>query len=247
MELEHPSLPITIASTLIAEIRGGHIAVGAPLPTERELSERFDASRPTIREALAHMQMRGFLDGGGGRRPRAAKPTIQAILTSAGEHIRDLLGSAESGVHLEQTRLFIETGAAREAAKRRDRFQIARLRDALERNDAAIGTPLFAQTDIAFHRELVSIVGNPVILTLHDMFVSALLAQRPPVDDPARHDAVAHAEHREIFKAIAAGDASTATEVMDRHLARSYEARLNARNSTSETEKPTIKGEDHAA
>lgn len=220
-------VPDAIADTLISEIRDGDIAIGDPLPPERELCERFDASRPTVREALALMQMRGFVEAGGGRRPRATRPSLQTILVSAGDHIRDLLGDAESGAHLEQMRQFIETGAAREAAMRGDRVQIARLQDALDRNEAMIGTPRFAETDIAFHRALVSIVGNPVILTLHDMFVSELLAQRPAVDDPAKHDAIAHAEHRAIYEAILGGDVMAATEVMDRHLARSYRARLS--------------------
>ncbi|MCB2129551.1 MAG: FCD domain-containing protein [Rhodobacteraceae bacterium] len=228
-EFAAPRLSDVIASALIAKIREGDIAVGAPLPTERELTEQFETSRPTVREALAQMQIRGFLDAGGGRRPRAARPTMQTILESAGGHIRDLLGDAESGAHLEQTRLFIETGAVREAAKRRDRVQLARLEDTLTRNFAAIGTPGFAATDIAFHRELVSIVDNPVILTLHDMFVSDLLAQRPPVDDPARYDTVAYDEHRLIFRAVFDGDQATATDVMDRHLARSYRVRLEMR------------------
>lgn len=225
------NLPDEIADALIGEIGGGAIALGQPLPPERELCERFDASRPTVREALALMQMRGFLDAGGGRRPRAARPSLQTILMAAGDHIRDLLGGAESGAHLEQMRQFIETGAVREAALRGDRVQIARLQDALDRNEAAIGTERFAETDIAFHRALVSIVGNPVILTLHDMFVSAMLAQRPPVTDPGRHDAMAHAEHRAIYAAVLGGDVMAATEVMDRHLARSYRARLGARES----------------
>ena len=233
-----------ISAALIAEIRAGSLPVGAPLPTERDLAERFDASRPTIREALAQMQMRGFVEAGGGRRPRAARPSMQTILASAGEHIRDLLGDAESGAHLEQTRLFIETGAAREAAKRRDRIQIARLQDALDSNEAAIGTPQFARTDIAFHRELVSIVGNPVILTLHDMFVSGLLAQRPPVENPARYDAVAHDEHRQIFDAVAAGDVAVATEVMERHLARSYRVRLEMKKAATAAARKDKRGEE---
>lgn len=224
-------IPDVIANALIGEIRRGDIAQGAALPPERELCERFDASRPTVREALAQMQMRGFLDAGGGRRPRASSPSLQTIIHAAAGQFRDLLGDAESGAHLEQMRQFIETGAAREAAMRGDRVQIARLQDALDRNEAAIGTALFAQTDIAFHRALVSIIGNPVILTLHDMFVSDLLAQRPLVDDPASHDRIAHAEHRTIHEAVRDGDVITATEVMDRHLERSYRARLKAQIS----------------
>lgn len=219
-------MPQLIAESLIEQIRGGTIPVGSPLPTERQLCEDFDTSRPTIREALALMQMRGFVDAGGGRRPRAASPSLQTILHSAAGHIRDLLGGAESGAHLEQMRQFIETGAAREAAIRGDRVQIARLQETLQRNEAAIGKAQFAASDIAFHRALVSIVGNPVILTLHDMFVSDLLAQRAPVDDPVKHDTIAFEEHRAVYEAILNGDVMTATNVMDRHLERSYRARL---------------------
>ncbi|MFV0358544.1 FCD domain-containing protein [Tropicimonas sp.] len=219
-------MPNVIAETLIAEIRDGTIPVDHTLPPERELCDRFEASRPTVREALALMQMQGFLKAGGGRRPRAARPSLQTILHSAAGHIRDLLGNAEAGAHLEQMRQFIETGAARDAALRGDRIQIARLRDALDENEAAIGTPHFAQTDIAFHRALVSIIGNPVLLALHDMFVTGLLAQQPAVDEPARHNATAHGEHRAIYDAVLNGDAATAADVMDHHLERSYRARL---------------------
>lgn len=231
-------LPDLIASELIGAIRRGDIALGQALPPERELCDWFDASRPTVREALSQMQMRGFLDAGGGRRPRASRPSLQAILHSAAGNIRDLLGDAEGGAHLEQMRQFIETGAVREAALRGDRIQIARLQDALDQNEAAIGTERFAQTDIAFHRALVSIVGNPVILTLHDMFVSGLLAQRPPVDDPARHDAMAYEEHRAIHAAVLSGDVMTATAVMDRHLERSYRARMKAARSGGNPDQP---------
>ena len=237
----------TIATSLVTDIREGAIQVGSPLPTERELAVRFDTSRPTIREALTQMQLRGFLDAGVGRRPRAARPSIHTILTSAGQHIRDLLGDAESGAHLEQTRMFIESGAVREAAKRRDSIQIARLQDRLGRNEAAIGSPHFAQTDIAFHRELVRIVGNPVILTLHDMFVTDLLAQRSPVDDPAVHDAIAHDEHRRIFEAVVDGDVAKATDVMEHHLTRSYEARLRMRRVRHVDSHPETKNFDHVA
>ncbi|SMX48885.1 FCD domain-containing protein [Maliponia aquimaris] len=215
-----------IAETLIEQIRRGEIALGAPLQTERDLCERFSASRPTVREALAQMQIRGYLDAGSGRRPRAAKPSLDSVLRNTGGLIREILGDAESGAHIEQMRQFIETGATREAAIRADNFQLTKLREALERNFEAIGTPDFAPTDIAFHRVLVSVVGNPVILTLHDMFVKTLLATRAPTDHPARYDRIAYDEHRAIYQAILDSDVIAATDVMDRHLARSYRARL---------------------
>jgi DNA-binding FadR family transcriptional regulator len=218
--------PDLIADALITEIRDGSITTGTPLPTERDLCERFSASRPTVREALSQMQIRGYVFSGAGKRPRAQRPSIATVLKGTGDHIRDILGDAEGGAHLEQMRQFIETGAAREAAKRADNIHLTKLQAALERNFEAIGTPQFAPTDIAFHRILVSIIDNPVILTLHDMFVSTMLAHRPPTADAERHNRIAYDEHRAIYQAILGSDVVTATDVMDQHLARSYRARL---------------------
>lgn len=215
-----------IADALIGQIRDGSISINDALPTERELCEQYSASRPTVREALSQMQMRGYVETGGGKRPRAAQPSMHAILLNTGTHLREILGDAESAAHLEQMRQFIEAGAAREAANRADNVQITKLQTALERNFASIGTPNFPATDIAFHRAIVSVVGNPVILQLHDMFVSALLEQRPIVSDPVKHDNIAYEEHREIYQAILDGDVVTATNVTEKHLARSYRARL---------------------
>lgn len=217
-----------IADTLIADIRSGKLAVEATLPTERDLCDRFGASRPTVREALAQMHLRGYMKTGTGRRPKAATPSLQNVLVSAGDHIREILGDAESGAHLEQMRLFIETGAAREAALRADNIHLTKLQSALERNFEMIGQSGFASTDIGFHRALVSVIGNPVILALHDMFVSAMLAQRAPTDDPVKYDRIAYEEHRAVYQAILDRDVVTATDVMDRHLSRSFRARLKS-------------------
>jgi DNA-binding GntR family transcriptional regulator len=60
------------------------------------------------------------------------------------------------------------------------------------------------------------------------MFVSTMISHRPPTDDAGRYDRIAYDEHREIYQAILDSDVMTATDVMDRHLARSYRARLKA-------------------
>ena len=225
------SAAATIAQSLAREIRSGEIPDRQPLPTERQLCDRFEASRPTVREALAQLQHRGYISGGQGRRPRATRPSLVSILRGAGDHLREVLGDSESAAHLEQMRHFIETGAAREAATRADTIRIAKLRDTLDRNFATIGTAAFPATDIAFHRAIVAVLGNPVILTLHDMFVSDMLAKRPPLVERLSHDRNVYEEHRQIYQAILDSDPDTATAVMDRHLARSYRSRLPAPQS----------------
>lgn len=229
-----------ISDALAEEIKAGIIAREAPLPTERELCERFDASRPTVREALANLQMRGFAKLGAGKRPRATMPSLTDILRGVSNQVREAIGNAESSAHLEQMRQFIEAGAVREAATRGSNVQIKMLQVALERNFKAIGTKDFPATDTAFHRTLVSFLDNPVLLILHDMYVSDQLANRPVALDREAHDRTSYEEHRQVFEAILDRDAATATEVIDRHLERSYRVRLKASRSleAGTTERP---------
>lgn len=217
-----------LADTLISEIRSGELAEGVPLPTERTLCERFGTSRPTVRQALMKMQLRGYVSQPSSKRPRATKPSIERIILEAGDHIRELVGDAESGAYVEQIRQFIEVGAVGAAAKHTSHRQIAQIRDALEACYQAIGQEEhFVRADIAFHRALVSVIDNPIILKLHDMFVSTMLRHRPTVADRAAHDQMVYEEHREIYEAVLGNDVEAAMTVMDRHLARSYRARLD--------------------
>lgn len=224
-------VPDRIADVLVTQIKSGDLKVGDALPTERELCEQFSTSRPTVREALSQLQLRGYVETGSGKRPRVTAPSIEDVLTAAAGNISEILGNVESAAHLEQMRQFIEAGAARVAAAHSSNVQVAKMRSALEENFAAIGSNDFAATDIAFHRAIVSVVGNPIILKLHDMFVSTLLAQRPDLDDPRAYDEMAYEEHRKIYEAVLNGDVVAATDLIDAHLERSYRSRLAAPKS----------------
>lgn len=226
-ETEARRSALEIASSLERLIHAGDLQPGDPLPTERALCEQFSTSRPTVREALLVLKGRGYVSMETGRRPRATKPTLDSILASAADHISSLLGDAESGAHLEQMRQFIEAAAARIAASQASRIQLHEIESALLRNEAAIDTDDFAESDIAFHRAIVAVVGNPIILKLHDMFVSKMLANRPPRAAYNGSDEISYREHKKIFEAIVAGDATAAAELTDQHLMRSYRSRLS--------------------
>lgn len=60
------SLYESVANTLMERITSGSIAVGQPLPSERELCLEFNVSRQTVRNALAQLSTRGVLDSRAG-------------------------------------------------------------------------------------------------------------------------------------------------------------------------------------
>ena len=52
---------VNLARHLTEQIESGHYAVGATIPTEAELQQRYDVSRHTVREALRSLKTRGLL------------------------------------------------------------------------------------------------------------------------------------------------------------------------------------------
>ena len=52
---------VNLARHLTEQIESGHYAVGATIPTEAELQQRYDVSRHTVREALRTLKTRGLL------------------------------------------------------------------------------------------------------------------------------------------------------------------------------------------
>jgi GntR family transcriptional regulator len=60
-------LHVQLADTLRTEILEGRLSPGERLPAERELAERFDASRTTVRLALSALKSQGLVGSGHGK------------------------------------------------------------------------------------------------------------------------------------------------------------------------------------
>lgn len=99
--------------TLATDIKDGRYAIGSPLPTERELCEKFGVSRHTAREALRQLEQRGMISRrqGSGSTVLARSPSvryeqsIQSIddLMQQGSASRlQVLGGAEMAVDANQ-------------------------------------------------------------------------------------------------------------------------------------------------
>lgn len=66
----------TVLAQLRADIRSGALPVGAALPSDRSLCERFGVSRVTVRRALDELTQEGLIDRSAGRATRITAPRL---------------------------------------------------------------------------------------------------------------------------------------------------------------------------
>ena len=127
-----------IANVLAEEIHGGLLGVGAMLPSERELCDRFGVGRGAVREAIRQLEAMRLVELRKGYRPRVAYPTLTQLMGSISAASRLFFRGSEGGAHMEQARLFLETSLARYAALSATAAQIGKMVAAIERADRAI-------------------------------------------------------------------------------------------------------------
>ena len=217
-----------IASVLAEEVHGGVLEVGAMLPSERDLCERFGVGRTTIREAVKRLEAMRLVELRKGFRPRVAYPTLTQLLGSISAASHLFFRGTEGGAHMEQARLFLETSLARYAAQSATPAQIGKMVAAIEKGDKALGDlPAFRLADVEFHRALAEVPGNPIFVALHDAFVGGLMLSRPGPRDVVSHNRRSNDEHKGVVQAIIAHDAEAAVTILTRHLTRNYAIYVN--------------------
>jgi GntR family transcriptional repressor for pyruvate dehydrogenase complex len=205
------------------------LAEGARLPAERELAERFCASRPTVSQALRSLSLMGLVEirhGSGAyvvRRP-------EAMVTASVNLMLDL--DRDSAGHLMELRLWLEDTGVREAcAAARDGAAAdpaaAGMFAALDRlRDTGGTTSELVAADTVFHAAVVRAAGNPYLTAIYESVHGAVLSYqlRSWVDTDSaplwlRHGGPEHqwALHEPIAAAVAAGDADAARAAVRRH------------------------------
>lgn len=208
-----------VEQRLADEIASGRLKAGDPIPSERDLMQRFGVGRPAIREALLSLRNKGLLRIGAGERTRVARPTIDAVVEGVSGPVRLMLANQQGVRDLQQARRFFECALARHAALHASPQQVEGLEARLEANRTALGDPAaFERTDVEFHYELALISGNPIFTSLHQATVGWLMHQRTVslMQPGAMRAALTH--HERVFATIAARDADAAEACMRSHL-----------------------------
>lgn len=208
-----------VAAQLQAMMLNNQLLPGQTLPSERELMALFNVGRSSVREALYALQRMGLVSIRNGEPACVTKPTAQALVNELSGAVAHILLDPRGAREMQQARTLYEILLVRYAATHASADDLARLKQALDRNEAALGDmEAFAKTDVEFHQLLAEIPGNSIFTSLQSALASWLTEQRHGslrIKDAAQD---AFQSHRRIYEAIAARDADAAERAMQRHL-----------------------------
>ncbi len=208
-----------VAQELLRLIASGDLAPGERLPGERQLAEMMSVSRVSVRAALQQLKTQGFVSAvqGGGTRIIAASNQGHSALAELLRVNRDNL------YDLAEVRANIEVWAARRAAERGTREQIAEIASHFELM-ARPGRALRykAEDDLNFHMSVAKASGSAIYMHLMGV-LSGILEEmfayhRYRLQIGPQYDRLLLAQHRAISDAIQARDGEAAARAMADHL-----------------------------
>lgn len=204
-------------------ILSGELVAGDPVPSERALMERFGVGRPAVREALQAMHTMGLITVSHGERSRVNDLNPTLAFQQVDSVAKFLLSLAPENLeHLRNARTLFEVGMVRQAANSRTDGDIATLRDLLvAQRDKSGDAAAFIAADIAFHRAITAIAGNPIISAVSDAMLKWLFHYHTALLHRSGQEDITLTEHAQIIDAIAAGDSDAAAHIMTVHLERS--------------------------
>lgn len=212
-----------IADQLAERIRTGEFAIGDRLPSERELSERLQVSRSSVREALLALEIAGWVEVRVGSGVFVMSThQVEAATAPGNPALRAALHAATdmSPFELLDVRLLLEPECAALAAQNATPEQVAEIL-AIQRSMSAAGTP--NDYDRLFHDAIGAACGNAALASalshVWDLSEDSPVFQR--LDQhfvTARVWRLALQEHERVCAAIADGDPIRARHAMTQHL-----------------------------
>jgi GntR family transcriptional regulator, transcriptional repressor for pyruvate dehydrogenase complex len=207
---------------IVALIAQGDFAVNSRLPSEAELSTRFGASRPVIREALGRLREDGLIVSRQGSGSYVRRQPDLAVL-----HFTQVKSLADVQRCFE-FRAGMEAAAASLAAEQWQDDDLKRIEDAMEALELCMRKgELGADEDRRLHEAIATATRNPYYIAVQSSLASHIAVGMNITRHLTRMRTPAHIrivqdEHVAVVDAIRRRDAKSAAEAMRQHV-------LNAR------------------
>jgi DNA-binding FadR family transcriptional regulator len=214
----------TVADQITKLIEDGAFPPGSRLPGERELAERFDVSRVTVREAEIALQALGRI----------------SIKTGSGVYVLDPAEKEDSGLpyitayELTEARLMFESEAAALAAGEigeETLNELEALVETMSSSDPA-NAEATQKADRKFHLTIAAASGNRAVQYIVETLWK-IRTEVPAVREvhaaicSVEDSAARHTEHSEVLDALRSRDASAARMAMREHFRGLLESMIN--------------------
>lgn len=230
----------SLTQDVVAELQSlifDDIPVGATLPSESTLAERFGVSRLTIREALKLLSGRGLVELRQGRKAVVTEPSSEVISSIFASYVRR---DPTALLELVEVRQALEVQSVRLASRKATRAGLAAMEaslrlmqeSAVEFHDAeddpdarARSLAMYQAADIAFHEAIALSSGNRMLAhVLESLEESLLRSFHASFEGHLMRGGTAldtYESHLRIFEFIRDRNANKAADAMRRHLQQS--------------------------
>lgn len=215
-----------IARELSQAITGGIYVYGQQLPTERELAVTFNASRTTVRKALAILDVQKLVQ----RRPGSGTYVIYQPESGIAERM--------SPLQLIEVRAVIEPQLARLAVMHASQVDVDRLHALINELKAAErdgDSGRYGAADEQFHLAIASATGNPLMVWLYEQInlirTHAQWAEMRNKIITAANMRLYNVQHAAMVRAIQARDVAAAAETMILHMEKARIDLIGAQSS----------------
>ncbi|BCZ49259.1 GntR family transcriptional regulator [Clostridium gelidum] len=196
-------------------VKKGELKSGDKLPSERELSEKLEVSRASIREALKALQMLGLIETKHGE-GNFINENFENSLLEPLSTVFLLLGSKSESVL--ELRKIIEPETAVLAAKNITNEQLIELKEIMEELNNTSDAEVCASLDKRFHYKIAQASGNHLISTI--MFSVSSLIEKHIENSKINtiNKTLVKAQHEEIWNALETHNGSSAKAALKKHL-----------------------------
>ncbi|RXI98532.1 FadR family transcriptional regulator [Anaerobacillus alkaliphilus] len=216
MSSQQDKVYIEIIRELNHIIQEDHLSTGDKLPSERELSERLNVGRSSVREALRSLELLDLIE------TRRGEGTF--IKSIGGHRLVEILASfflreKKARNDLAETRKIVEIEALRLACDRIDENQLSKLENLITQSKHSWENGNFpVEEDYLFHKTIVESCQNRLLLNIWISLVEySKVALRESLSREGRPEQ-SIMEHEKIFLALNARNVELAIAALKNHL-----------------------------
>ncbi len=190
------------------------------IPSENELSEKFQVSRVTIRQALQRLTALGLLETRFGEGSFVKKAEVGNFMNIL---VPQAYLSKNSTLEVLEFRQVVETESAGLAAERATKEDVGVLEGILaEMETLKEDSHTFAKADLDFHIAVSRITRNSLIINTHSILNDILSVSMQDIVEQLGSE-IGLYYHKKIIDAIAANDPEAATSIMREHICKTRE------------------------